>query len=155
MPGCRIGICNMHTPTGQSHCQVSWGIEEYDLVLKSLFQWAYWNAFFLVSEFLKVRTHLSYVGCMWNWSGPVFSVHGGLPFGFETDHGPGGTTAVWHTGRALSPFGYVHIRSRSMVPPDQCHFLRSNTQTDPSDALAPTLSPVAFQQTSKMPPVPR
>lgn len=50
---------------------------------------------------------------------------------------------------------YVHIRSRSMVPPDQCHFLRSNTQTDPSDALAPTLSPVAFQQTSKMPPVPR
>lgn len=27
--------------------------------------------------------------------------------------------------------------------------------TDPSDALAPTLSPVAFQQTSKMPPVPR
>lgn len=27
--------------------------------------------------------------------------------------------------------------------------------TDPSDALAPTLSPLAFQQTSKMPPVPR
>lgn len=56
---------------------------------------------------------------------------------------------------AVSHFGYVHIRSRSMVPPDQCHFRRSNTQTDPSDALAPTLSPVAFQQTSKMPPVPR
>lgn len=27
--------------------------------------------------------------------------------------------------------------------------------TDPSDALAPTLSPVAFQHTSKIPPVPR
>ena len=27
--------------------------------------------------------------------------------------------------------------------------------TDPSDALAPTLSPAAFQHTSKMPPVPR
>lgn len=27
--------------------------------------------------------------------------------------------------------------------------------TEPSDALAPTLSPRAFQQTSKMPPVPR
>lgn len=26
--------------------------------------------------------------------------------------------------------------------------------TDPSDALAPTLSPVAFQQTSNIPPVP-
>lgn len=26
--------------------------------------------------------------------------------------------------------------------------------TDPSEALAPTLSPAAFQQTSKMPPVP-
>lgn len=34
------------------------------------------------------------------------------------------------------------------------HFLRSNTQTEPSDALAPTLSPVEFQHTSKMPPVP-
>lgn len=27
--------------------------------------------------------------------------------------------------------------------------------TEPSDALAPTLSPAAFQQTSKIPPVPR
>lgn len=34
------------------------------------------------------------------------------------------------------------------------YFRRSRTQTDPSDALAPTLSPLAFQQTSKMPPVP-
>lgn len=29
----------------------------------------------------------------------------------------------------VSHFGYVHIRSRSMAPPDVCHFLRSNTQT--------------------------
>lgn len=27
--------------------------------------------------------------------------------------------------------------------------------TEPSEALAPTLSPAAFQQTSKIPPVPR
>lgn len=29
----------------------------------------------------------------------------------------------------VSHFGYVHIRSRSMAPPNECHFLRSNTQT--------------------------
>lgn len=29
------------------------------------------------------------------------------------------------------------------------------TLTEPSEALAPTLSPAAFQQTSKIPPVPR
>lgn len=38
------------------------------------------------------------------------------------------------------------------------HFHNKSTQrrllTDPSDALAPTLSPAAFQQTSKIPPVP-
>lgn len=35
------------------------------------------------------------------------------------------------------------------------YFRRSKTQTEPSDALAPTLSPRAFQHTSNMPPVPR
>lgn len=53
-----------------------------------------------------------------------------------------------------SHFGYVHIHSRSMASSKQRYFRRSNTQTEPSDALAPTLSPAAFQQTSKMPPVP-
>lgn len=53
-----------------------------------------------------------------------------------------------------SHFGYVHIHSRSMASNQQRYFRRSNTQTEPSDALAPTLSPAAFQQTSKIPPVP-
>lgn len=83
-----------------------------------------------------------------------------------------------------SHFGYVHIHSRSMASSKLRYFRRSNTQTynenkkyyihigintypypllaaqrklvltEPSDALAPTLSPAAFQQTSKMPPVP-
>lgn len=34
------------------------------------------------------------------------------------------------------------------------NFLRSRTKTLPSLALAPTLLPLEFQQTSKMPPVP-
>lgn len=58
-------------------------------------------------------------------------------------------------GRQGQSFGYVHIHGRSMASNKQQHyFRRSNTHTDPSDALAPTLSPAAFQQTSKIPPVP-
>lgn len=34
------------------------------------------------------------------------------------------------------------------------YFRISSTHTEPSDALAPTLSPVLFQHTSKIPPVP-
>jgi len=37
---------------------------------------------------------------------------------------------------------------------DVHYFLKSKTNTVPSDADAPTLSPRLFQQTSKMPPVP-
>lgn len=53
-------------------------------------------------------------------------------------------------------FGYVHIHGRSMASNSSSggYFRRSSTHTDPSDALAPTLSPAAFQQTSKIPPVP-
>lgn len=58
-------------------------------------------------------------------------------------------------GRQGQSFGYVHIHGRSMSSNKQQHyFRRSSTHTDPSDALAPTLSPAAFQQTSKIPPVP-
>lgn len=58
-------------------------------------------------------------------------------------------------GRQGLSFGYVHIHGRSMASNTQQHyFRRSSTHTDPSDALAPTLSPAAFQQTSKIPPVP-
>lgn len=58
-------------------------------------------------------------------------------------------------GRQGQSFGYVHIHGRSMASNKQQHyFRRSSTHTDPSDALAPTLSPAAFQQTSKIPPVP-
>lgn len=58
-------------------------------------------------------------------------------------------------GRQGQSFGYVHIHGRSMASNKRQHyFRRSNTHTDPSDALAPTLSPAAFQQTSKIPPVP-
>ena len=38
---------------------------------------------------------------------------------------------------------------------EECHFRKSSTQTEPSEAEAPTLSPREFQHTSKMPPVPR
>ena len=38
--------------------------------------------------------------------------------------------------------------------PAETHFLRSNTNTVPSLALAPTLSPRLFQHTSNIPPVP-
>lgn len=81
---------------------------------------------------------------------------GSAPFG--CNGGPWHQVGLQQCGGqagTVSHFGYVHIRSRSMAPPNECHFLRSNTQTDPSDALAPTLSPVAFQHTSKIPPVPR
>jgi len=37
---------------------------------------------------------------------------------------------------------------------DDQNFRRSSTNTLPSEALAPTLVPLEFQQTSKMPPVP-
>lgn len=84
-------------------------------------------------------------------------------------------------GRQGQSFGYVHIHGRSMASNKKQHyFRRSSTHTwdrggqksaagptitsrsnspeqiltDPSDALAPTLSPAAFQQTSKIPPVP-
>lgn len=68
----------------------------------------------------------------------------------------GGAVSVSSTqGRQGQSFGYVHIHGRSMASNKQQHyFRRSNTHTDPSDALAPTLSPAAFQQTSKIPPVP-
>lgn len=88
------------------------------------------------------------------WSLGLRLMEGVFQLAVTAGHGICGTTAVWRTGRD-SHFGYVHIRSRSMAPPDECHFLRSSTHTDPSDALAPTLSPVAFQHTSKIPPVPR
>lgn len=43
-----------------------------------------------------------------------------------------------------------HVRQLSIN-----HSLRrSSTNTLPSEALAPTLSPLEFQQTSKIPPVP-
>ncbi|TMW46686.1 hypothetical protein DOY81_008227 [Sarcophaga bullata] len=34
------------------------------------------------------------------------------------------------------------------------NFLKSNTKTLPSEALAPTFVPLEFQQTSNIPPVP-
>lgn len=37
----------------------------------------------------------------------------------------------------------------------ECHLLKSRTHTEPSDPLAPSLSPREFQQISKKPPVPR
>lgn len=55
---------------------------------------------------------------------------GSAPFG--CDGGPWCVVGLQQCGGqagAVSHFGYVHIRSRSMAPPNECHFLRSNTQT--------------------------
>lgn len=53
-------------------------------------------------------------------------------------------TVIWLCTHSWSVHGFQQ----------QHYFRRSSTHTDPSDALAPTLSPAAFQQTSKIPPVP-
>ena len=60
--------------------------------------------------------------CMCPRCDPPFGCDGGpwCEMGLQQCGGQAGT---------LSHFGYVHIRSRSMAPPDECHFLRSNTQT--------------------------
>lgn len=61
--------------------------------------------------------------CTYGWGGSApFGCNGG-PWhlmGLQQCGGQAGT---------VSQFGYVHIRSRSMAPPGECHFLRSNTQT--------------------------
>lgn len=62
------------------------------------------------------------------WSLGLCLMEGVLQLAVTAGHGICGTTAVWRTGRD-SHFGYVHIRSRSMAPPDECHFLRSSTHT--------------------------
>lgn len=62
------------------------------------------------------------------WSLGLRLMEGVLQLAVTAGHGICGTTAVWRTGRD-SHFGYVHIRSRSMAPPDECHFLRSSTHT--------------------------
>lgn len=132
------------------------------LVCMCLLKKSTWKFFVVPGQSGKVCRNLMFVWHMFIRGSPVFCEQGGIPFGFKKKTKKNKDHGIWWdyssvTDRqgAVSHFGYVHIRSRSMVPPDQCHFRRSNTQTDPSDALAPTLSPVAFQQTSKMPPVPR
>ena len=75
--------------------------------------------------------------CMWQWHGPRVYIwrgreegRGSAPSG--CNGGPWHLTGLQQCGGQAgtdSHFGYVHIRSRSMAPPDGCHFLRSNTQT--------------------------
>lgn len=56
-----------------------------------------------------------------------------------------------------NPTGSLLVHANALLVSRVFHvyFRRSKTHTEPSDALAPTLSPRAFQHTSKMPPVPR
>lgn len=59
--------------------------------------------------------------------------------------------ALSREGNVVSAFFWTLSKRATFTQHLQCIKLL----TDPSDALAPTLSPLAFQQTSKMPPVPR
>lgn len=97
------------------------------------------KCFFLQVCPCSVHTDLLYVRhvhekCVWQRCGPCVYTWGtrgeGAPSG--CNGGPWHLTGLQQCGGqagTVNHFGYVHIRSRSMAPPDECHFLRSNTQT--------------------------
>lgn len=146
----RVGMMQYAHTNVRMSLQVTRRIQECDLVLMSLFffQWAFWNAFSW-SVIVVVSPYTPLI-CWMDVGFKQSSLKCTRGTSTELENRPWSDgLQQWRTGRALRPLGYVHN------PPSQGHFLRSNTQTDPSEALAPTLSPVAFQQTSKMPPVPR
>lgn len=72
----------------------------------------------------------------------------------EARHGPG-SAPTWVSGVWTAPDPLPETTPRPCIPSLSRPGNPRVLLTEPSDALAPTLSPRAFQHTSKMPPVPR